>query len=96
MIRLPYGGQFNVYDLIKHIRASNRHYIIQGQQVASLADHTKPQSLDYWLRQFGLNENTKQAENSVVVDLVATELFRKDSNLICPDTGRRCKGLVIL
>lgn len=96
MIQLPYGGQFNELDLIKHIRASNRNYIVQGQQVASLANHTKPQSLDYWLRQFGLNENTKQAENSVIDDLVATGLFRRDNHLICPDTGWRVKGIVIV
>ncbi|MDO9579032.1 MAG: hypothetical protein Q7J06_00445, partial [Bacteroidales bacterium] len=76
MIKLRYGGKFNERDLIKHIRGSKRDYIIQGQQNVSFSKHTKPNSLDYWLRQFGLNQNTTQAVNSVINDLVATGLFR--------------------
>lgn len=93
MINLPYGGRFNEKALVKHILASGRKYIIQGQQVASLANHTKPHSLDYWLRQFASNPNTKQAENSVLDALVATGLFQISNGLNCPDTGNRCKGL---
>lgn len=93
MIDLPYGGAFDEHDLVAYIRASGRDYIIQGQQAVSLDEHTKPQSLDYWLRQFGKNPNTKQAENSVLDALVATGLFEISKNLICPDTGERCKGL---
>ena len=93
MIDLPYGGAFEEHDLVAHIRASGRDYIIQGQQALSLDEHTKPQSLDYWLRQFGKNPNTKQAENSVLDALVATGLFEIIRTLICPDSGERCKGL---
>ena len=93
MIYLPYGGAFDEHDLVSHIRTSGRDYIIQGQQALSLNEHTKPNSLDYWLRQFGNNPNTKQAENSVLDALVATGLFVIITNLVCPDSGKRCKGL---
>lgn len=96
MITLPYGGQFDENALVSHIRKSKRNYIIQGQQKEPRARHTKPQSLDYWLRQFGLNEDTKQAENSVVDALVATGLFKKKDNLRCPDSGRLCKGIELV
>lgn len=93
MINLPYGGNFDEHDLVKHIKGTGRDYIIQGQQAVSLGEHTKLQSLDYWLRQFGKNPDTKQAENSVLDALVATGLFEIISKLICPESGKKCKGL---
>ena len=96
MIFLTYGGKFDVQDLVKYIKDSGRDHIIQGQQAVSRSDHTKPHSLDYWLRQFGKNPNTKQADNGVIEDLVATGFFKVDKNLICPDTGNRCKGLRLI
>jgi hypothetical protein len=75
MIRLPYGGQFDERELVTYIRASRRDYIIQGQQAVAKANHTKPHSLDYWLRQFANNPDTKQGEASVIEALVATGLF---------------------
>ena len=97
MIRLPYGGenaQFDEQLLVNHLRQGLRDYIIQGQQNCSLENHTKRQSLDYWLRSnFAKNHDTKQAVNDVVDDLVATGLFEIDKNLRCPDSGYKCKGL---
>ena len=97
MIRLPFGGknaQFNEQDLISHIMTAGRDYIIQGQQNCSLAEHTKPNSLDYWLRvNYATNADTKQAVNEVVEQLVATGLFEEKDNLRCPDSGNGCKGL---
>ena len=93
MIFLPYGGKFEESDLVAHIRSTGRNYIIQGQQAVSKIDHSKPQSLDYWLRQFASKFNTKQAENSVIEALVETGYFRVERNIPCPDSGRRCKGL---
>lgn len=93
MIPLPFGGEFSEHALVAHMRASGREYIIQGQQAAARHAHTKPQSLDYWLRQFATNPATKQAQNSVVRDLIATGLFALDGSLVCPDSGRLCKGL---
>lgn len=93
MICLTYGGKFNEQDLIENIRASGRDYIIQGQQANSINRHTKPQSLDYWLRQFASNPNTKQADNQIITALVDTGLFVIEYDLACPDSGRRCKGI---
>jgi hypothetical protein len=97
MIPLPYGGknaQFDEQDLISYISKSGRGYIIQGQQKCTLSKHTKPNSLDYWLRvNYAANPNTKQAVNEVMEQLVRTGLFEEKDNLICPDSGYLCKGL---
>ena len=97
MIRLPYGGQnaqFNEQDLISHIVNTGRDYIIQGQQQCSLVKHTKPNSLDYWLRvNYSNNPDTKQAVNEVIEQLVGTGLFAELDNLSCPDSGNLCKGI---
>jgi hypothetical protein len=94
MITLPYGGQFDEAALVTHVSNTNRGYIIQGQQKASLGNHSKPDSLDYWLRLNGAtNQNIKQAENGVVEVLVATGLFVVVPRLRCPNSGARCKGL---
>lgn len=96
MIKLPYGGQFDENELLKYIQSSGRDYIIQGQQASSRDNHTKPKSLDYWLRQFADNPDTKQAENSVVEALVITGRFRIASKLKCPDSEYYCKGIRLL
>jgi hypothetical protein len=96
MIALRYGGQFDEHDLVAYVQASGRDYIIQGQQSVSWPKHLKPHSLDYWLRPFGLNPNTKQADNTVIDALVATGLFAFVGKLICPDSGRPCKGIRLL
>jgi hypothetical protein len=93
MIDLPNGGQFDARDLIAYIEESGRDYIIQGQQSSSRENHSKQLSLDYWLRQFAENENTKQAENSVLTALVETGLFEVVDDLECPETGWLCKGI---
>lgn len=94
-IALPYGGggRFHPLDLVAHLRQTGRTYIIQGQQKVPLSAHTKPQSLDYWLRQFARNPDTKQADNAVMEALERTGLFHIRTDLWCPDSGRRCKGL---
>lgn len=93
MIHLPAGGSFDARDLVAYINASGRDYIIQGQQNTSFANHTKPQSLDYWLREHSPNRDTRQAENTVLDALVATGQFEIVNNLICPDSGEECKGV---
>ena len=96
MIALNYGGSFDENDLVDHIRQSGRNYIIQGQTACSQADHPKPNSLDFWLRQFGENNDTKQADNDIVGLLVATGLFQESQNLVGTDSGNQCKGLVLV
>ena len=95
MIDLTYGGTFNEQHLLDYINQSGRNYIIQGQENCTLQNHPKPQSLDYWLRQFADKPDMKQADNEVVAALIATGLFTLSNNLICPTSDQRCKGLVI-
>jgi hypothetical protein len=96
IINLPYGhSSFNSNDLIKHIRKTNRDYIIQGQTARSRASHPKPQSLDCWLRDnYAKNPNTKQAVNEVIEALINSGNFVK-GKFICPDSKRPCKGIRI-
>jgi hypothetical protein len=90
MIKLPYGGpgaKFDEQELVEHLKAHFRDYIIQGQQNCSLLNHTKPKSLDYWLRINHAKEpDTKQAVNEVIDQLVATGLFETAKSLPCPDS----------
>jgi DNA-3-methyladenine glycosylase I len=99
-IELPHGeagAGFYVSQLIDYVRRSGRDYIIQGQQACSLRDHTKPQSLDVWLRKnCTRRKDTKQAVNEVVDALVASGWFRVEQGLLCPDTGHPSKGLRLL
>ncbi len=95
-IRLPFGqNSFSTEELKNYIQKSGRDYIIQGQQKCTIANHTKPNSLDYWLREnYARNPDTKQAENEVISDLVQTGEF-EEGKYMCPDSGRTCKGVQI-
>ena len=75
MIETNYGAIFEESELIDYIKKSGRNYIIQGQTACSIHNHPKPNSLDYWLRQFGKNPNTKQADNEVMKSLVPLGFF---------------------
>jgi hypothetical protein len=98
-IELPHGGPgagFRLSELVAHVQHSGRDYIIQGQQNCALEEHTKPHSLDVWLRKgYASRKDTRQAVNRVVDALVATGEF-EIAYLPCPDSGRRCKGLRLL
>ena len=96
MINLSYGGSFNEQALVQHIRRSGRNYIIQGQTACTLANHPKPDSLDYWLRKFAHNPDTKQADNKIVNELVKTGLFKGPYKLRCPNSGQLCDGLILV
>jgi len=97
MIMLPYGNNaFNPDDLKQYIRRTGRNYIIQGQVACRRVDHPKPSSLDCWLRdKYAQNPDTKQAVNKVIGALVNTGEFR-EGDFICPDSGRRIKGIRIV
>jgi hypothetical protein len=96
-IELPYGDrEFDSDDLKAYIRTTGRNYIIQGQKACSRRDHPKPRSLDCWLRDnYARNPDTKQAVNEVMAALVNTGDF-DEGQFICPDSGRKLKGLKIL
>lgn len=97
-IIVPTGGRFNLKELVDYVKLSGRNYIIQGQVNAVFKDHTKPNSLDYWLREHitPLHKDTRRAENSFMLELVATGFFEEKDDLVCPDTGERCKGLMLV
>ncbi len=99
-VRLPYGGpgaRFGVAELIRHIEEAGRDYIIQGEVNCALADHPKPQSLDYWLRErFARNKDVRQATNEVIAQLVATGRFEEVPDLECPDSENPCRGVRLL
>jgi hypothetical protein len=97
MVMLPHGNnEFNPDDLKEYIRRTGRNYIIQGQVAYKRADHPKPSSLDCWLRDnYAKNPDTKQAVNEVISTLVDTGEFA-EGDFICPDSGRRCKGIRIV
>ena len=97
MIVLPYGNNsFNSDDLKEYIRRTGRNYIIQGQVARRRSDHHKPSSLDCWLRDnYAQYPDTKQAVNEVIDALVNTREFM-EGDFICPDSGRRCKGIRIV
>ena len=92
-----YGTRFDARDLVDHIRKSGSTYIIQGQQKCALAAHSKPNSLDVWMRNIGdlQARDTKQADNDVIQQLVGTGLFR-EGRFRCPDSGRKAKGIEIV
>jgi len=90
------GDGFYVSQLIAHIRSTGRDYIIQGQQKCIRKRHTKPHSLDMWLRKgFTNRQDTKQADNQVIQALVLTGLFT-EGKFICPDSDRSCKGIKLV
>ena len=94
MIDLPHGNSLNHNDLIAHMKSSGCDFIIQGQRNCIFKEHPKHQSLDYWLREnFAVNRDTRQAGNSVLAALIVTGEFVLDEDLLCPDSGRRCKGI---
>jgi len=97
MIELSFGGSFNETDLVEHIKANNKdNYIIQGQQNVSWVSLPKFKTLEAWIRQLdGVNKNTCQADSKVTSQLIDTGLFEESSGLFCPESKRKCKGLVL-
>ena len=95
-IDLPHGGpsaHFRVGDLVSYFEAMGRNYMIIGEVDCAFADHPRPRSLDYWLREnFARNKETKQATPEVVSQLLATGLFEESDALRCPDTGQKSAG----
>jgi len=92
-IKLLGNVEFPMDSLVNYLKGINRFYIIQGQSKCKFTEHTKPNSLDYWLRNnFAKNKDTMQATNDVINQLIQTRIFVLDT-LICPDSNRKCKGI---
>ena len=99
-IGLGYGGSgagFDTDDLLNHMKSRGVSYIIQAQQNCTLDKHTKPSSLDVWLRKnYANNSDVKQATNDVIASLVRSGLFR-EGKFRCPDSGNSgLKGIEIV
>ena len=98
-IELPYGAPgegFSIDYLITYLQVSNKDYIIQGQRSCCLEEHPKPNSLDAWLRRnFTSRQDTKQATNDLMQEIVKTGPFR-EGWFTCPDSGRKCKGIELV
>jgi len=95
-IRLPEDDDnlFHLCQLIRHLIANNRDYIIQGQQQVALNNHTKASSLDYWIRDnIAEKKDTAQATNMVIAQICQTGLFQVENTLVYPETNRLCKGI---
>jgi hypothetical protein len=69
-------------------------FISIGSDNKTLKNHQKPKSLDFFLRLMSESKDTKQATNDVVKDILSSGLFRV-INSFCPDSGRKCKGLIL-
>ena len=95
MISMPYGGgaQFDEQELVAYIRASGRDYIITGWINRVYEEHTKPHSLDFWLRSKTKYHGVRQTCKALINDLVATGLFVEQRGLKCPDSGYSCQGI---
>ncbi|MHB9033374.1 MAG: hypothetical protein ACYC6L_10035 [Anaerolineae bacterium] len=97
LVRVPGAGQrafINVLSLLGELAIAGRDYIILGGTNCTLEHHTKPSSLDYWLRlRFPLHQDILLADKQVAKELVATGCFRTARYLRCPDDGRLCRGL---
>lgn len=95
-IKLPEDNDsvFHVSRLIRHLITTGCDYIVQGQQHVALNNHTKPSSLDHWIRtNVANNQDTAQATNNVVAQLCNTGLFAPVPNLVCPDSNQQCQGI---
>ena len=94
MIELRYTGMaFDEQELIDFMKASDLQHMVQGQTIRAFEQHTKPLSLDVWLRNyFPQKRDTKLADNYVIDALVKTGKFIAKREE-CPKTGRRCKAI---
>ncbi len=99
LITLPHDNnrQFDARLLAGFMMFNGMAHIIQGQQQVIISEHSKPNSLDFFIRHhFAGLKDTAQAVNDVMEQLVRTGYFVEHEALLCPDSGRLCKGLILL
>lgn len=97
-IFLPECGvkaSFEITDLLNELKKRKTDFIIIGAMKATLKNHTKPHSLDYWLRElsFVTQNNTMQATKEVQNSIVNTGRFYLEKRR-CPVTSNYCNALV--
>lgn len=98
-ITLVKGGSdayFLVSELINHFKKEKINYKIIGATLVTLSKHSKPKSLDVWLRKHKNvigHEDTCQAVSSVITKLISLNQFSKGIRK-CPTSNRMCKALI--
>lgn len=98
-IELPQdkGNWFDLGCLVNHLTESGQKYLIQGQWHGPLIRHPKDRSLDYWIRHnIAVAKDRAQATNDVVTRICSTGLFKFVPTLLCPNSSRLCKGIILL
>jgi hypothetical protein len=94
-ISLPHDNnrQFHISSLIRMFIDRRITEIVQGQQHLVLANHTKPNSLDFWIRSTIANyPDVAQATNSVIDQVCGTGLFER-AQVTCQDNQNICNGI---
>lgn len=94
-IRLTYGRLVPTSKILARLAKEQDGRIIIGKQNHSQASHTKKgHSLDHWLRSYGKNCNTRQADDPVIEQLVKLRpaLFKR-TKINCPMTARFCNAI---
>jgi hypothetical protein len=71
--------------------------MIVGAQNHSYRSHTKPESLDYWLRSLVIvqQRDTRQVCKSVLNEIVASGYFELGKRR-CPVSNVKCKALILV
>lgn len=91
-IKLDDGTQVSVCDIISYIRENDNKIIPIGAEHSAILDHSKPFSLDYFLRLLAKCPDTCQATENVIKQLLKYNFFRL-SKTKSPTTGRYLKTL---
>lgn len=91
------GCNFDLDDLVTEMRRPvHNGVMIIGKINSSIANHPKPRSLDYWLRQHaGTHQDTRQATDTVISAIVRDPRFTQ-TRANCPHTGRPCNAIRLI
>jgi hypothetical protein len=90
------NASFEITELLDELEKRKTNFIIIGAMKATLKTHTKPHSLDYWLRELSIVKlkNTMQATKEVQNSIVNTGRFFLEKRR-CPISSNYCNALVI-
>jgi len=91
-IKLDDGTHVSVCDIISFMRENDNKNIPIGAEHVAITDHSKPFSLDYFLRLLAKHSDTCQATKDVIKQLLNYDFFRL-SKIKSLTTGRYLKVL---
>ncbi|MBE9610855.1 hypothetical protein [Chitinilyticum piscinae] len=86
------SGDFDINELVAWVKGSGRTYVIIGGDNTTFDTHSKPGSLDYWLRSKSSSKDVRQSCAELIAKIVDTGLFVEAQD-ICPETERLCNSL---